>query len=344
MNQPKWSKGATNALMNLITNQHRISLKRCLPEVTDFKCARLSRNFDGYKEVCLAFLWDHRTLNAKSEQNHNEHCVLIFNRKSRDLSTAAKTRAKTRAKKIWNFRTICFENLWNEWSEWTKCGRRSKVQKRRRTCNRQQFKDNLKKRERNLVRTKYLKCQTDSENVGKIQRRGCIPDKRPSNEIQKGPPGRWSGWSKWSMCSQTCDTGIKIRTRKCWSGKGECDGPDQVSLDCQTGNKCPQKIVGKSKAPHIIRQNCGPFLKGCGDGKCIKLLSGADYCQCDDDAIKNEDGTCLKNPEIDATLPTTEEDCRLWTFFLNGEELSKETCLRIVHDHGARQSFQIMVT
>ena len=37
--------------------------------------------------------------------------------------------------------------------------------------------------------------------------------------------------------------------------------------------------------------------------------------------------------EIYATLPTTEEDCRLWIFFLNGEELSKETCLGIVHDH-----------
>ena len=48
--------------------------------------------------------------------------------------------------------------------------------------------------------------------------------------------------------------------------------------------------------------------------------------------------------EIDATLPTTEEDCRLWTFFLNGEELSKETCLRIVHDHDARQAIQIMMT
>ena len=48
--------------------------------------------------------------------------------------------------------------------------------------------------------------------------------------------------------------------------------------------------------------------------------------------------------EIAATLPTTEEDCRLWTFFLNGEELSKETCLRIVHDQDVRQSFQIMIT
>ena len=48
--------------------------------------------------------------------------------------------------------------------------------------------------------------------------------------------------------------------------------------------------------------------------------------------------------EIDATLPETEEDCRLWTFFLNGEELSQETCLRIVHDQNARRSFEIMIT
>ena len=43
LNRPKWTRGATNALMNLINNQHKISLKRCLPEVTDFSCARLSR-------------------------------------------------------------------------------------------------------------------------------------------------------------------------------------------------------------------------------------------------------------------------------------------------------------
>ena len=43
LNRNKWSRGAINALMNQITNQHKISLKRCLPEVTDFSCARLSR-------------------------------------------------------------------------------------------------------------------------------------------------------------------------------------------------------------------------------------------------------------------------------------------------------------
>ena len=38
------------------------------------------------------------------------------------------------------------------------------------------------------------------------------------------------------------------------------------------------------------------IFKGCGEGECIKLLSGADHCQCYDDAIKNEDGTCSPNP------------------------------------------------
>ena len=48
--------------------------------------------------------------------------------------------------------------------------------------------------------------------------------------------------------------------------------------------------------------------------------------------------------EIDAELPETEEDCRLWVFYLHGEELSYETCLKIVRDNAARKSFQMMLT
>merc|ERR1712131_81766 len=81
-------------------------------------------------------------------------------------------------KKLWNFRTTSFENLWNEWSEWSTCGRRTKVQKRRRSCNRMQFKDKLVKRTRTLVPTKYLKCEMDSSSENKHQRRDCTPEKR----------------------------------------------------------------------------------------------------------------------------------------------------------------------
>ena len=48
----------------------------------------------------------------------------------------------------------------------------------RRSCNRQQFKDQLLKRVRTLVPTKYLKCEAYSKTGDKHQRRDCTPDKR----------------------------------------------------------------------------------------------------------------------------------------------------------------------
>ena len=106
-----------------------------------------------------------------------------------------------------------------------------------------------------LVPTKYLKCQADSKTEGKHQQRGCTQDKTR-------PPGRWRGWSAWSMCSHSCGTGIKIRTRKCRTGKGECEGAAIVSLDCQTGKECPKKILTPiARTPIGIGKNCGPHLQ-----------------------------------------------------------------------------------
>ena len=79
---------------------------------------------------------------------------------------------------------------------------------------------------------------------------------------EKGPHGRWSGWSTWSMCSHTYGTGIKIRTRKCWTGEGLCVGPAIVSLDCQTVKEYPKKILSPiAKTPIGIGKNCGTLLE-----------------------------------------------------------------------------------
>ena len=55
--------------------------------------------------------------------------------------------------------------------------------------------------------------------------------------------------------------GYQDRTRKFWTGKGLCEGPAIVSLDCQTGEECPKKIsspiakstigIGKNSVPHL---------------------------------------------------------------------------------------------
>ena len=64
------------------------------------------------------------------------------------------------------------------------------------------------------------------------------------------------------MCSQTCGTGIKIRTRKCWTGHGVCDGPDRVSLDCITGIECPKKNMSPiANTPIGLEKNCGSILE-----------------------------------------------------------------------------------
>ena len=64
------------------------------------------------------------------------------------------------------------------------------------------------------------------------------------------------------MCSQTCGTGIKIRTRNCWTGHGECDGPNGVSQDCITGIECPEKIMSSiAKTPIRLGKNCGSILE-----------------------------------------------------------------------------------
>ena len=64
LKKTKWPKKVQLALMNLIHDQQTIPayMRRCLPEVTDFSCKRLSKR----KEGCLAFISNHETYEGES--------------------------------------------------------------------------------------------------------------------------------------------------------------------------------------------------------------------------------------------------------------------------------------
>ena len=64
LKNPKWSKKMQLGLMHLIHDQQTIPayMRRCLPEVTDFSCKRLSKR----KEACLAFISNHETYEGES--------------------------------------------------------------------------------------------------------------------------------------------------------------------------------------------------------------------------------------------------------------------------------------
>lgn len=55
-------------------------------------------------------------------------------------------------------------------------------------------------------------------------------------------PGKWGDWEEWSVCSATCGTGNKVRTRECNNPApqygGECPGNGQETEACEI-RKCP---------------------------------------------------------------------------------------------------------
>jgi complement component 6 len=56
--------------------------------------------------------------------------------------------------------------------------------------------------------------------------------------------GAWGDWTDWSTCSKTCNSGLRIRTRKCDSPlpssvEGQrCDGNSQEEEVCNSDVTC----------------------------------------------------------------------------------------------------------
>ena len=59
--------------------------------------------------------------------------------------------------------------------------------------------------------------------------------------------GQWSDWSDWSVCSMTCGTGMKKRSRSCSEPTPtqlglNCDGDTNDYNLCFNEYPCPSKI------------------------------------------------------------------------------------------------------
>ena len=50
----------------------------------------------------------------------------------------------------------------------------------------------------------------------------------------------WNSWSEWADCSNSCDEGIKTRTREekiqLMNGGKECDGDNEETMVCDLGD------------------------------------------------------------------------------------------------------------
>ncbi|XP_051948610.1 adhesion G protein-coupled receptor B1-like [Xyrauchen texanus] len=67
----------------------------------------------------------------------------------------------------------------------------------------------------------------------------CTPSVRDSNrdaEIMKG----WSGWGRWSECSNECGGGVQVRSRACQPEDGVCEGVVEEGRSCN-----PQPCIGQ---------------------------------------------------------------------------------------------------
>ncbi|PIK58828.1 hypothetical protein BSL78_04287 [Apostichopus japonicus] len=103
-------------------------------------------------------------------------------------------------------------------------------------------------------------CQTARVPVYKAQQRPCNnPEPAHGGNFCEGPSSRrircralpycpidgaWSDYGDWSDCSQTCDTGVQIRERRCDNpppqhGGQNCTGVSREQKECRNRRPCP---------------------------------------------------------------------------------------------------------
>jgi len=126
----------------------------CFPQVQDFSCFRKSRSFRRYIGYCSAVLFHKATYNGKlktSEPEKDKYCFLHLN-----VFGDAENWKFRKSRRSW--KNECYQVNWNPWQEWSTCNSLGRTRYRRRSCNRDEYKTTMTKRERSQIPTYARKC------------------------------------------------------------------------------------------------------------------------------------------------------------------------------------------
>ncbi|CAH3136107.1 unnamed protein product [Pocillopora meandrina] len=119
---------------------------------------------------------------------------------------------------------------WSDWSEWSPCAK---------SCGGSRV-------------TRKRSCNNPSPQRGGEECPGEPTETAFDCETPCPVPGKWGDWEEWSVCSATCGTGNKVRTRECNNPApqygGECPGNGQETEACEI-RKCPTNVVNGAWGP-----------------------------------------------------------------------------------------------
>ena len=114
----------------------------------------------------------------------------------------------------------------------------------------------ITERECDADRAVFAGCVCDTDHY-RDENGDCIP-----KGDCKAPEGKFTKWSPWGPCSQSCGGGSATRTRICMGG-GQCTGPESETKEKVCGqNKCFEEKVCSD-----LSKNCEGFEEGFVDPK-----------------------------------------------------------------------------